>query len=211
MPLRSRLDQQIKLKRWRRFADCMLVSTPDLLEFVPQATLFPQVVDISTLSNYRTTSTKRSRSILRVGHAPTRRSTKGTDTIINAIENLRRESLPIELDLIEAETPEEVLRRFSLCDVGIDQLLSGWYGKVAVELMAIGKPVICYIDPRFDAVRKDLPIIRVTKSTLEATLRNLVKDPKLLGSLSNRSVQFVEKYHSVDAMVDELLLLYESI
>jgi len=30
-------------------------------------------------------------------------------------------------------------------DLLVDQLLTGWYGAVAVEMMALGKPVVCYL------------------------------------------------------------------
>lgn len=206
---KSRPDQLLKLERWRRYSHRLLVSTPDLLEIVPEATLVQQVVDTSMLR--KISDTQRTEAVLRIAHAPTRRNAKGTDAIIRAVENLKKESCAVELDLIENESPDNVLKRFSACDIGIDQLLSGWYGKVGVELMAMGKPVLCHIDPRFDKFRPDLPIIRVTKDNLEDTLRKLTHKPAWLRNVSGQSLRFAEKNHNVNTVVDELLEMYACI
>ena len=57
----------------------------------------------------------------------------------------------------------------------IDQVLAGWYGGFAVEAMAMGKPVACYIRDEDLAViptgmRRQLPLVRVHPDTLEQDL-----------------------------------------
>ena len=39
----------------------------------------------------------------------------------------------------------EAMKLYAQADLVIDQLLAGWYGGFAVETMAMGKPVVCYI------------------------------------------------------------------
>lgn len=207
---KSRPDQLQKLARWRTYAHRLLVSTPDLLEIVPEAELYQQVVDTQALREIPITANADS-SVLRIAHAPTRRNAKGTDTIIRTVENLKTEGYAIALNLIENQSPEDVLRQFSTCDIGIDQLLSGWYGKVGVELMAMGKPVLCYIDQRFDNIRPDLPIIRVTQNNLENKLRELAGKPQWLKNVSAQSLNFAAEHHNVSTVVDKLLVLYESL
>jgi hypothetical protein len=60
---------------------------------------------------------------------------------------------------------EAARRIYEKADLLVDQLLAGWYGGVAVEFMALGKPVVCYLresDLRFlpEAMRRQIPIIR---------------------------------------------------
>lgn len=201
-PARSRPDQLARLAQWRKYADHLLVSTPDLLSIVPEATLVPQVIDVKAMEPYRKVTTNR---MFRLGHAPTRRSTKGTEFIIQAVNNLRSRGHAIELDLIEGETPDGVLSRFSLCDAGIDQLLHGWYGKVSVELMAIGKPVLCYLDPVLSRLISP-PIISASRESLESIILTVV---------SNRNydpqpgIVFVQEHHDVNHVVNKLLDLYK--
>ncbi|MFZ5984797.1 MAG: hypothetical protein ACOYXN_10575 [Acidobacteriota bacterium] len=45
--LTSRPDQLKKLRIWRRWADALLISEPDLWDVVPEAILSPQVVEMS--------------------------------------------------------------------------------------------------------------------------------------------------------------------
>ncbi len=47
--------------------------------------------------------------------------------------------------MIENLTHEEALNEYSKIDVLVDQLLAGWYGGLAVEVMSLGKPVVAYI------------------------------------------------------------------
>lgn len=205
-PAKSRPDQIARLNQWRKYADCLLVSTPDLMRIVPEAILVPQVVDVSSIKQF---CKQTQNEVFRLGHAPTRRNTKGTDFIKDAVTNLNKQGYKIELDLIENELPSKVLSRFSECDAGIDQLLSGWYGKVSVELMAMGKPVLCNIDQRYDTVVQDLPIVNVSTATLEDELKHLIVNPGILKINSKRSIEFSDRYHDVTKIAEDLLLLYD--
>ena len=51
----------------------------------------------------------------------------------------------MELVLIEGMTYEQARQVYPTADLLIDKVLAGWYGGVAVELMALAKPVVCYI------------------------------------------------------------------
>ena len=81
---------------------------------------------------------------LRIGHAPTHRLVKGTDVIIRSI-NLLKKKYDFEFILIEGLKNIEAKNQYKKIDVLIDQLFHGWYGGLAVEAMALGKPVISYI------------------------------------------------------------------
>lgn len=204
-PSKSRPDQLARLAQWRKYADYLLVSTPDLLEIVPEAILVPQVVDVHDIFRLAGPTGNK---IFRLGHAPTRRNTKGTDFIIAAVEQLKKAGLVIELVLIENELPENVLMRFSGCDAGIDQLLIGWYGKVTVELMAMGKPVFCYIDNKFKDQVKGLPVINVTTDTLEVKLRELILAVDQIKRLTETEVLDYMKHHDVNIVVNRLIGIY---
>src|SRR6058998_2007963 len=52
-------------------------------------------------------------------------------------------SISSSLWLKGCPTPRQGLSETA--DLLVDQLLTGWYGAVAVEMMALGKPVVCYL------------------------------------------------------------------
>ncbi|MBL8080136.1 MAG: hypothetical protein JNM55_19360 [Anaerolineales bacterium] len=137
---------------------------------------------------------------LRVLHAPTWRELKGTDYIIAAVEKLRAEGEDIQLDLVENIPHNQVRRLYESCDILVDQVLVGWYGGLAVELMALGKPVMAYIradDLKFIPadMAKDLPVISVTVDSLADELRRLIHDRHQLSRIGAASRLFVEQWH----------------
>jgi glycosyltransferase involved in cell wall biosynthesis len=203
----SRPDQLEKIRMWSKYADVLLVSTPNLMELVPKAKVSPQLIDI----NYWRTAKKplsKQDGIFRIAHAPTMKKVKGTEVIINTVEALKAEGYPIELILIENYEHDKVKASYELCDVGIDQLLIGWHGKVAVELMAMGKPVICNINPAYLKHRPDLPIIQADRNDLKEVVLDLFNSPNKIEEIGQLSLQYVSMYHDVSKETERLLELY---
>lgn len=97
---------------------------------------------------------------------------------------------------------------YELSDIGIDQVLYGWHGKVSVELMALGKPVICNINPEYLKYRPGLPIIHGDPKNLVHVLEELINNPIKRLEIGAASKKYAAQYHDVEVVVDELLKLY---
>jgi glycosyltransferase involved in cell wall biosynthesis len=210
---RSDANKRATIRRLARYCARIYAVNPDLLhvlpaaaEFVPYTSVFPADVEPAF--------TRAAGDPLRVAHAPSHRGVKGTDRVIDAVARLCAEGVRIELDLIEGLTHEEALTRYAKCDVLVDQLLAGWYGGVAVEAMALGKPVVAYIrddDLRLipPQMREDLPIVRTTCATLEDDLRALAELPaEDFHALARDSRRFVERWHDPHAIAEGMLRDY---
>lgn len=206
-PPLSRPDQQKKLKAWLRYADVVLVSEPDLYAVVPNAILSPQVIDCSYWAATQPPLSETD-GIIRIVHAPSSRRKKGTDFIEEAVEQLKNKGLKVELVLAENLPHHKIRELYEQSDIGIDQVLYGWHGKVSVELMALGKPVICYIDPELIKYRTDLPIVSATPLTLALQLEKLITDKALRMEISKQSCAYANRYHDVEKNIDMLLPLY---
>lgn len=180
---------------FRRYADRFLVSTPDLLKWSPQAVWMPNPID---LERYPYIGVEEHAGPLRIVHAPSDRSVKGTDHVIRAVRELRRDGYDVELILVENLPFEEAARRYRQADVVVDQLLVGWYGNVSVEAMSLGKPVCVYIRKDLLPHLPDLPLVNVTASTLKQELERLAEDIDLRRSLGSRGRAFVEATHDSD-------------
>jgi len=135
-PAMSRPDQQKGLKKWIKYADTLLVSEPDLHEVVPNAVLSPQVVDMSYWQPTRQPQSLQD-GIVRIVHAPSSRRKKGTDFVEQSIAELKAKGLPVELVLAENLPHHKIKELYEISDIGLDQVLYGWHGKVSVELMAL--------------------------------------------------------------------------
>lgn len=206
-PSISRPDQKRKIRKWLRYADSVLVSEPDLHFVSPDSVLSPQVIDMSYWTPGSNPAPEED-GIIRIVHAPTSRRKKGTDFIEAAVENLKKKGYKIELLLAEQLPYDKIKEMYDKSDIGIDQILYGWHGKVSVELMALGKPVICYINPEYGKYRPELPIINADKTSLEQALEDLIINPELRKTIGERSREYVLKYHDVEKVVDQLFEIY---
>ncbi|MEK9773222.1 MAG: glycosyltransferase family 1 protein, partial [Opitutae bacterium] len=152
------------------------------------------------------------REILRIGHAPSNRQVKGTQEILDVIKQLKINfEERFEFVLIENVDHEDAMRLYDSIDILIDQIYVGWYGGLAVEAMALGKPVLCYIresDLRFipQEMAQDLPVINVESNTLLTVLSSMIEMPReQLLELGRRSRSYVEKWHCPTKVVQQLI------
>lgn len=150
-------------------------------------------------------------------HAPSHRGAKGTEFVLAAVEALRAEGHSFELRLIEGVPRSEALGTYASADIVIDQLLAGWYGGLAVEAMALGKPVIAYMRETdfgcLDAdMRAELPVMNTTPSTIVDTMRRaLTMDRNELHARGLASRAFVERWHAPRRLAAQTLAGYRAV
>ncbi len=195
---------EIRHKRIRKvfaYADKVFALNPDLLHFLPGAEFLPYAsvnpVEWTAGASY----SRRSADVgpIRIIHMPTNRSIKGTKYIEQACAQLRAEGMLVELVLVEHVPHDQVKNLIAQADVVVDQLLIGWYGASAVEAMALGKPVLCYLRDddlkRFVPFHDRIPIVRTTKETLVDDLRGLLRNLAQRGEIGSAGRRFVEEWH----------------
>ncbi|MCB9109949.1 MAG: glycosyltransferase family 1 protein [Anaerolineales bacterium] len=173
---------------------------PDLLHVLPKGSEFLPYSHIS-LEDWAPNYTQLEMRPLRFGHAPTHRGVKGTDLILEAVENLHNAGYDFEFVLIEGLSNQEAKKKYASIDVLIDQLYAGWYGGLAVEVMALGKPVLVYIredDLGFipEQMRKDMPFIQAKPNTIQDAMKQVLEMPRAeLVTLARQSRAYVERWH----------------
>jgi hypothetical protein len=149
-------------------------------------------------------------------HAPSHRGVKGTEHIVRAAERLQAEGVPFEFRLVEGLTHAEARRLYERADLAVDQVLAGWYGGFAVEMMAFGVPVVAYLregDLAFlpEAMRRDLPVVSATPGTVYAVLKSLLTARRgELADLGRRSRAYVETWHDPLRVAATLKADYET-
>ena len=189
-----------------RWADDELVSTPDLLESAPRAHHLPVAVD---LADYPWTPASAHPRL--VVHAPTNRLIKGTRYVEAAYDALRPRFPDVRFEVVERRPWSELRAILAGADVVVDQLFMGWYGMVAVEAMALGKPVLCYIRDDFEPRLGDCPIVRCTKEDLAGRLAELLADAGARRVLGERGRAYVERVHAAPVIAAHLLERYRSL
>ena len=197
-----------------RYVDGIYALNPDLLHVLPGQAQFLPYANVD-LKAWRPPMS-RGNAVPVVVHAPTHRLVKGTDVILQSAERLRAAGESFELVLIENLNHEEARRAFERADLAIDQLFAGWYGGFAVELMALGTPVISYLrDSDLGylpaEMRTEIPIIHADPHTLDDVLRSWLRaPPERLRERGSRSRAYVERWHDPLKIAARLKQDYEA-
>jgi glycosyltransferase involved in cell wall biosynthesis len=141
-----------------------------------------------------------------VFHAPNHRELKGTRFLVAACEELVAEGEPIELRLVEKVPNTEVRRQLAEADIVADQFIVGWYALFAIEAMAMGKPVLCYLRPdlvelyTLYSFAAECPLVNTPALEIKERLRELVHDADRRRALGASGRRYVEDHHSLEAV-----------
>ena len=188
-------------------ANAEIVGSYAALKWVPEAHVIPPGLDLRPFTPVPPSDSARPRVV----HAPSNREKKGTRWVEEACAQLG-----VELDVVEG-VPHDVAReRYARADIVVDQLNAGWHGVLALEAMALGKPVVTYLKPELvDGAEQGfgirLPIVPATKETLADALRPLVEQPSLRREVGAASRAYVERVHDIDRIADRLVELYATL
>ena len=204
---RSSAEQIKRLNTWRRYADGLFISTPDLLDVAPEAQVVQQVIDLNQWA-YEPNSHPDDKTELVIAHAPTNRRIKGTEYLIDAVDQLRQRGYSVRLDVIEGIPAAEVIHRYQQCDLGVDELLQGSYGNVAIELMALCKPVIANLGSWYQEHRPDLPVVHADPTDIAQKLEALINDPARRQRLGAAGREYVKRWHDINTHVTRLFDIY---
>lgn len=146
-----------------------------------------------------------------VVHAPSNTNIKGTEHVIRAVERARQ-SRDFEFSLIAGKSHDEAVAALARADVLVDQLLVGTHGILALEAMALAKPVICYIREDLRATYPpDLPVVTATPDTLDRVLESLLADGELRHRLGAEGRRYVERHHDANEVATRLAKVYEAL
>jgi glycosyltransferase involved in cell wall biosynthesis len=136
-------------------------------------------------------------------HSPNHRNVKGTAHLLQAVERLKSEGLDCELQLVERVPRHLAMEIYRKADIIADQFCIGTIGVFALEGMALGKPVMAYIDHNHlgDPVFNH-PIVNTNPENLTQVLAVLLQVPALRERLGRAGRASVEKYQSVPPLAE---------
>jgi glycosyltransferase involved in cell wall biosynthesis len=201
-------SRRARIEYWSAHADVIVVSfTIDGLPRWDVLVTNMVCIDTSSWDVPETRSTADGHhGTVRLSHAPNHRGAKGTEFILSAVEQLRREGLKIDLILAEGLPNKRVAALMQDVDVHLDQLIGPGYGLGAIEGMASGLPVVTALEPaaytevfrRFSFLA-ECPLVAAGPETVLEAIRALVTRPELRAELGAAGRAYVEKYHSYAA------------
>lgn len=210
------INQEEKIKRlefWSSITDSVIVSDHSLNVFLKpyfkNIYVVGQRIEIEQFTpKYPDTNNK----VPLIVHAPSSKSTKGTEFVNKAIEKLKdNDNLSFQYHEVYNMSHEEAMEVYSKADIVIDQLLIGSYGIFACECMALGKPVICYIlDENIASYGDEFPIINANPETIYEVLKDLILSPIKRNTIGKKSRLYAEKVHDSKVVAKKLKTIYEN-
>jgi hypothetical protein len=171
----------------------VFVSTPDLIDDVPQATWLPVVVDLEQWTEGARPPLEREVPV--VVHAPSRPFMKGSDLIEPTLRGLADKGL-IEYRRLEHIPQAELVGVVQDADIVLDHFVIGNYGVMTCQAMAAGRISIANIDERVRGrVPADIPTIQADPDTLGEVIEGVLADRDAARAVAATGRAFVREFH----------------
>jgi glycosyltransferase involved in cell wall biosynthesis len=147
---------------------------------------------------------------LKIVHGPNHAMFKGSRYLAQAVRELQEEGEPVDLILVERVPNAQALDLYRRADVIFDQCLIGGHGYFALEGLALGKPVMCFVrNPETDLLaHSECPIINTHVNTIKDDIRRLTSERHTLGDVGRRGREYVERNYSIEAFSRRLRKAY---
>jgi len=187
----------------RRYAGPVLVSTPDLLDVLPEATWLPLVVDVDAFAGAAAgPALDRSRPV--VLHAPSNPRLKGTEVVERVLEGMQSAGL-VEYRRLSGVPHARMAAFVADADVVVDQVVLGNPGVLLAETLAAGRLAVAHLAPgvrdRMAAADVGLggdgvvPVVEADPDTLEEALLAVVTDRAGHAELAARGPSWARRHH----------------
>jgi len=199
--------------KYRQLKRKALVSTPDLLKLLPEASWMPNLVPIDDPFLKPNNHPKNGK--VRVGQSPTRKDLKNTQEFLSVVAELQSSFPSLECKIMEMLPHRQCLIEKNSCHIIFDHM-QGYYGVSSLESLSQGKPVIAGLD---DWNRKtileffsseELPWVLAANATeLKTAIKNLIESKALREQAGKRSRYFMETFWNENKVVNALMNSYE--
>ena len=200
--------------RGRVDTDFCLVSTPDLLKYAPNGKWLPNPIDFEGINSILTKISYENKNA-KVLYYPKvyesnihSRELDLKQSVLVDLEAKRKIVLIPIIDLPYIKALDEIAG----CDIVVGKILPvmGWIGRLELEAMALGKPVIAYVSEELYEKYKP-PVFRTSEKSFRSDLEYLLEDTNTRNKLVKLGLDYVKENHSVHNVCNLLDKYYSSI
>ncbi len=193
-------DKLRTVKVAEKYSD-LIISVPDCAQL--QTRPYMRAIVPLDLSEYKFNVPERIKPLIL--HAPSVIEAKGTQVILNVINELKAERLNFDFQLIQRMPNRQLRELLSNSDIVIDQLFSFTTGGLSAEAMASGNAVLTRIMGDYSKTPTDCPVVNVNMFTLKDDLRKLIIDVDERKTLAYRGRTYVESMNDHIKVCQDLL------
>lgn len=199
--------QRQRLQFGRDNSDVVLVTTPDLLDFVPEGHHIPFIppigVDLDAVE-----PAPKDPEVFRVVTSSNHHGVDGTRHVRDAVARLQAEGEAIELVEVVKVPYKEALGIYKSADIFIGKLLMGYYNNANIESMLMSVPCMSYIRSEYMDNLADCPIINTRPDEVYDNLKRYLHDREALVELGKRGPDFIRRHHDPDILVKRMIDLF---
>jgi glycosyltransferase involved in cell wall biosynthesis len=198
--------QKGRIEAARKYGDLFFVTTPDLLDFMPEAEHIPFIAPDIEVD--KIVPAERDPGKFRLVTSSNHHGVDGTEYIRLAVDKLIEGGFNIDYVEISKLPYDETLSLYKSADLYVGKLRMGYYNNANIETMMMGVPNMSYIRPKFREDIPDCPIIQATPDTVYAKLLEYLNKPDELKELGKKGPEFVQKHHNPEKIAEHLIKRY---
>lgn len=190
-------------------ADYILVTTPDMKDFWPQAQHMPFFCPPVSMQHVSEVAKPEKFRIIHVTNHP---GIEGTSFITKAINNLNNKGYNIEFIHLSGVDNETVLNSYKNADLSVGKMKMGYYANAQIESLYYGVPAVTYIRKEFITPElENSGLILSSIETLEETIQFYIDYPEALLKKKNLALQSVLKLHNNKEIALRYKKIYQTI
>lgn len=201
-------------KKYQQLKRRSIVSTPDLLKLLPEATWQPNLVPLYEAAYLPRFDHQTCSETVKIVQAPTRKWHKHTKEFLAVCKRLETRLPQLRYEIIEGVAHREVLRRKRTSHAVFDHM-NGWFGISSLESLAHGLPVIAGLDDSclraiadFTGSSMNPWVVARDESQLEEKLEFLITHPEDRLRIGQESRDFMEQHWNEEKVLSLLLDTY---
>lgn len=150
------------------------------------------------------------------GNMEKREDIKGSCFVKEAVDRLQREGYAVELMFFHNIDHKDLKYYQAQADIVVDQLFVGWHGSTGVECLALGLPVITYINPSVEnyvksQLKREIPFVSAMPQNIYEVLKEMINDIKGCKNLGIQAGKYAQKYHDYKVVAKRLSEIYEKL
>lgn len=162
---------------------------------------------------------------IKIGYSPSTKTdkgwyNKGYKQTTNILQNLKEKyKEKIDIDIIYGVDYVQCKNRKSLCNIVIDEVMTGSYHRSGLEGLSLGCLTICKISDEVDKVMKNIsgsdrhPFLSCSIKELEYTLTDLIEN-KTIEDIIKKGVEsreWMKKYWNPIDIAEEYIKIYKNL
>lgn len=200
-------------RQWARdFGDLILVTTPDMKDFWPDAVHVPFFAPDVPKVDANHASRQSKDGVFKIVHATNHPGIEGTRQIQEAVNSLAAKGYPIEFCFLKGVGYQRVLEEMRDADLSIGKMKMGYYANAQIESMMHGVPTVTYIRDEFITPElRESGFILSSLSDLERTLEYYLDHPEELARKRSIARTSIQRLHDNDVIAERLKSLYAEV